>query len=70
MLKEATGEDLSTRAMVDYFQPLMAWLEEQNKGRKIGWEDDKEQSQEEKEREEREHREHEETGSSGGEDNG
>ncbi len=70
VLKEATGEDLSTRAMVDYFQPLMAWLEEQNKGRKIGWEDDKEQSQEEKEREEREHREHEETGSSGGEDNG
>ena len=37
VLKEATGEDLSTRAMVDYFQPLMAWLEEQNKGRKIGW---------------------------------
>ncbi len=70
VLKEATGEDLSTRAMVDYFQPLMAWLEEQNKGRKIGWEDDKEQSQEEKEREEREHREHQETGNSGGEDNG
>ena len=70
VLKEATGEDLSTRAMVDYFQPLMAWLEEQNKGRKIGWEDDKKQSQEEKEREEREHREHEETGGSGGEDNG
>jgi len=42
VLKEATGEDLSTRAMVDYFQPLMAWLEEQNKGRKIGWEQDKE----------------------------
>jgi peptidyl-dipeptidase A len=38
VLKEATGEELSTRAMVDYFQPLMAWLEEQNKGRKIGWE--------------------------------
>ena len=58
VLKEATGEDLSTRAMVDYFQPLMAWLEEQNKGRKIGWEDGKDQSQEEKEREERERREH------------
>jgi len=54
VLKEATGEDLSTRAMVEYFQPLMAWLEEQNKGRKIGWEDDKEQSHEEKERERRE----------------
>ena len=38
VLKDATGEDLSTRAMVDYFKPLMAWLEEQNKGRQIGWE--------------------------------
>ena len=37
VLREATGEDLSTRAMVDYFKPLMAWLQEQNKGRKIGW---------------------------------
>jgi peptidyl-dipeptidase A len=37
VLKVATGEDLSTRAMVDYFKPLMAWLEKQNKGRKIGW---------------------------------
>jgi len=37
VLKDATGEDLSTRAMVDYFKPLMAWLEEQNKGRQIGW---------------------------------
>ncbi|MBK9797303.1 MAG: M2 family metallopeptidase [Holophagaceae bacterium] len=37
VLKEATGEDLSTRAMMDYFKPLMAWLEKQNKGRQIGW---------------------------------
>lgn len=37
VLREATGEDLSTRAMVEYFKPLMAWLEVQNKGRKIGW---------------------------------
>ncbi|MEO8439342.1 MAG: M2 family metallopeptidase [Spartobacteria bacterium] len=65
VLKEATGEDLSTRAMVDYFQPLMAWLEEQNKGRKIGWENEAEPSHEEKEREERERREH-----PGSEDNG
>jgi peptidyl-dipeptidase A len=36
-LKEATGEDLSTRAMMDYFKPLSGWLEEQNKGRQIGW---------------------------------
>ncbi|MEJ8801870.1 M2 family metallopeptidase [Pontibacter sp. H249] len=34
MLKEKTGEELSARAMVDYFQPLMVYLKEQNKGRK------------------------------------
>ena len=34
VLKEKTGEDLSARAMVEYFQPLLAYLKEQNKGRK------------------------------------
>jgi len=38
VLKDATGEDISTRAMMDYFKPLRSWLEEQNKGRQIGWE--------------------------------
>jgi peptidyl-dipeptidase A len=38
LLREATGEDLSTRAMLEYFQPLLSWLEEQNRGRTIGWE--------------------------------
>ena len=38
VLRDATGEDLSTRAMVEYFKPLMTWLEKQNKGRQIGWE--------------------------------
>ena len=38
LLRETTGEDLSTRAMVEYFKPLEAWLAEQNRGRKIGWE--------------------------------
>jgi len=38
VLKEATGEDISTRAMAEYFKPLHSWLEEQNKGRQIGWE--------------------------------
>lgn len=38
VLRDATGEDLSTRAMVAYFKPLQSWLEEQNKGRPIGWE--------------------------------
>jgi peptidyl-dipeptidase A len=38
ILKDATGEDLSTRAMMEYYQPLMKWLEVQNQGRPIGWE--------------------------------
>ena len=38
VLKETIGEDISTRAMMEYFKPLMSWLEEQNKGRQIGWE--------------------------------
>jgi peptidyl-dipeptidase A len=37
VLREATGEDLSTHAMVEYFRPLMTWLEKQNRGRKVGW---------------------------------
>jgi peptidyl-dipeptidase A len=36
-LKEATGEDISTRAMMQYFKPLISWLEKQNKGHQIGW---------------------------------
>jgi peptidyl-dipeptidase A len=38
VLKDATGEELSTRAMVEYFKPLQSWLEKENKGRQIGWE--------------------------------
>jgi peptidyl-dipeptidase A len=38
LLRETTGEELSTRAMLAYYAPLMRWLEEQNKGRTIGWE--------------------------------
>jgi peptidyl-dipeptidase A len=30
LLREATGEDLSARAMIAYYQPLMDWLVEQN----------------------------------------
>ena len=37
VLEDATGEKFSTRAMLDYYAPLMKWLEEQNKGRPIGW---------------------------------
>lgn len=38
ILREGTGEELSTRAMAQYYQPLLTWLEKQNRGRKIGWE--------------------------------
>ena len=34
VLKEKTSEDLSARAMVAYFQPPMAYLQQQNKDRK------------------------------------
>ncbi len=37
ILREATGEDLSTRAMLEYYRPLMDWLAKQNRGRRIGW---------------------------------
>ena len=33
VLKEKTGEDLSARAMLKYFQPLLDYLKEQNQGR-------------------------------------
>lgn len=33
VLKETTGQDLSARAMLDYFQPLMEYLKQVNKGR-------------------------------------
>jgi len=38
ILREATGEDFSARALIEYFAPLQRWLEEQNRGRQIGWE--------------------------------
>lgn len=34
VMKEATGEDMNAKAMIRYFDPLMTWLKEQNKGRK------------------------------------
>jgi peptidyl-dipeptidase A len=37
-MKTMTGEDrIDASAMVEYFQPLMTWLKEQNKGEKTGW---------------------------------
>jgi peptidyl-dipeptidase A len=37
VIREATGSDLSTRAMVAYFQPLLEDLRRQNAGRACGW---------------------------------
>jgi peptidyl-dipeptidase A len=28
---------MSGQAMIEYFRPLMSWLQEQNKGRRCGW---------------------------------
>lgn len=37
-LEAFTGErQMSGKAMVEYFAPLMAWLEEQNEGKEQGW---------------------------------
>lgn len=34
VLKESTGDELNAKAMLEYFQPLVSWLKEQNKGKK------------------------------------
>jgi peptidyl-dipeptidase A len=37
-LKTMTGSDKAdASAIVEYFQPLLVWLKEQNKGEKAGW---------------------------------
>ena len=37
-LEALTGEkEMDASAMLDYFSPLKAWLDEQNKGHKVGW---------------------------------
>ncbi len=37
VLKEATGEGLSAKPMLRYFEPLLEWLQAQNRGRMLGW---------------------------------
>ncbi len=37
VMQQATGEDLSSEALLEYFDPLMAWLQEQNQGREVGF---------------------------------
>jgi peptidyl-dipeptidase A len=40
-LEKLTGSrDIDAGAIVEYFQPLMQWLEEQNKGQQCGWQGD------------------------------
>jgi peptidyl-dipeptidase A len=37
-LKAMTGEDrIDGNALVEYFAPLKKWLNEQNRGHRIGW---------------------------------
>ena len=37
ILRQATGEDLSAEAMLEYYQPLLKWLQQQNAGRDVGF---------------------------------
>jgi len=37
LLKKATGEELSAKPMLEYFEPLMDWLKKENEGRDVGW---------------------------------
>lgn len=37
VIREATGEEFSGRPMLEYFEPLMKYLKEQNKGRDVSW---------------------------------
>jgi peptidyl-dipeptidase A len=37
-LETLTGEkDIDAGALLEYFAPLQKWLDEQNKGHKVGW---------------------------------
>jgi len=37
VLREATGEGLTARALVDYFAPLAEWLKKENQESTVGW---------------------------------
>ena len=37
VIREKTGEELSTRAMLEYFSPLMEYLKKENEGRDLSW---------------------------------
>ena len=37
VMRQATGEELSSAALLEYFSPLQKWLEQENEGRDIGF---------------------------------
>lgn len=37
LLREATGEEISAKPMLEYFAPLVGWLEKENRGREAKW---------------------------------
>jgi peptidyl-dipeptidase A len=37
VIREKTGEDVSTRAMLEYFAPLTEYLQKENAGRETAW---------------------------------
>ena len=37
LLRDATGEELGSAAMLAYFAPLQTWLERENEGRTVRW---------------------------------
>lgn len=37
VLREATGEEFSGKPMLEYFAPLLKYLQQQNQGRPVGW---------------------------------
>lgn len=37
VIKQKTGKKVSTRAMLEYFAPLIEHLEKENAGREVGW---------------------------------
>ena len=45
-LKEMTGSDrMDASAVLEYFAPLQAWLQQQNAGRTCGWNQDNKQGE-------------------------
>ena len=40
-MEAITGQrDMNASALMTYFTPLIEWLEEQNQGHRVGWEDE------------------------------